>query len=187
MRRLTLAALLALLPTLALGAVIAKNEASLAQAKIWRVKITGYDPRDLLYGHYLNFRFSWNWKDARRSCSDAEDCALCFTAQEGTDVPLVSYEAQSQAASTCVSYVPVKSCARHSIYCPSDRFIPETTQRYLIPEDAGPDLERILRDQNHDVKLEVKITPSGQRIFGDLTVDSLPWRNYLRQHPDAGN
>ncbi len=57
--RLKLAAVLLFLPLLALGGIIVKNERDIASAKTWRVAIIGYDPRDLLYGHYLNFRFDW--------------------------------------------------------------------------------------------------------------------------------
>lgn len=66
--RKTLLAFLVLLPVLGLGLVIAGNEGDIAKAKLCRVKITGYDPRSLLYGRYILFRFD------KQETPEAETC-----------------------------------------------------------------------------------------------------------------
>ena len=83
--RLKLAAVMLLLPLLALGGIILKNERDIASAKTWRVKITGYHPRDLLYGHYLSFRFDWGISPEQGVCAAGESCCLCLDARRRID------------------------------------------------------------------------------------------------------
>lgn len=56
MRLLKIIALLVavIVPTLMGGSILYER----AQAPVYKVRIEGYDPRDLLYGHYLTFRFA---------------------------------------------------------------------------------------------------------------------------------
>ena len=62
MRRLLAAAVMATLalPVAVLGAMVFAAERNLAAGGVMRVAIRGYDPRDMLRGHYLNYRFDWS-------------------------------------------------------------------------------------------------------------------------------
>ncbi len=62
MKRLLTAAVIATLalPVAGLGAMVIDAERNQAAADVMRVAIRGYDPRDILRGHYLNYRFDWN-------------------------------------------------------------------------------------------------------------------------------
>jgi uncharacterized membrane-anchored protein len=177
--RLQLAALVLLLPLLVLGGIVAKNQRDIASAKTWRVKITGYDPRDLLFGHYLNFRFDWG-ASRNDTCSAGQSCCLCLNAQNGSTTPIASLKT-CEAATQCVSRVPVPDPTRNN-----DAFNPEGAQRYFIPESAANQLNTLLANRQFNLQVDVKITPSGQHILGDLYIDTVEWRDYLRQHPEAG-
>lgn len=48
-----------LLPLAGLGAVWAQTERLSRQGTEWDVPVSGYDPRDLLRGHYVLFRYDW--------------------------------------------------------------------------------------------------------------------------------
>ena len=56
---------------------------------LWRIPITGYDPRDILRGHYLQFRYEWNLPQAARLCV-GEECALNGSFIPGTDTTALS-------------------------------------------------------------------------------------------------
>ena len=64
------------LPLLALAAMVADAEWGSRSGTVIRVPITGYDPRDPLRGHYLRYRFAWNWQGA----PDEQADALCVLA-----------------------------------------------------------------------------------------------------------
>lgn len=84
-RLATLAVAVALaLPVLVLAGMVAEAEWGLRDGTVIRVPITGYDPRDALRGHYLRYRFAWNWQDGRPDDSPA---ALCLLAT-GDDPPV---------------------------------------------------------------------------------------------------
>lgn len=55
--RLALAALA--LPLVGLGALWGWSDWRSRQGTDWEVTITGYDPRDLLRGHYVLYRYEW--------------------------------------------------------------------------------------------------------------------------------
>lgn len=169
--RLNFAAILLFLPLLVLGGLVSKNAHDLASAKTWRVGITGYDPRDLLHGHYLNFRFAWNLSPASRGCLAGQSCCLCLDAQAGSMTPLTSLMSCG-AAAACAS----------TLSWPH----PQDAQRYFIPESAATQLNRLLANSRFNLSVDLNITPSGRQILGDLYIDGVEWREYLRQHPDAG-
>ena len=50
------------LPLLALAALIGEQEAMLAGAAVVNVPVRGYDPRDLLHGHYIRGQLDWEWE-----------------------------------------------------------------------------------------------------------------------------
>lgn len=57
-----------LLPALGLGALWGMSDHTYRQGTDWEVPIQGYDPRDYLRGHYVEFSYDWpgidEWRDA---------------------------------------------------------------------------------------------------------------------------
>jgi len=51
------------LPLLGLGAVWQTTATRTARGSEWLVPVTGYDPRDLLKGHYVQFQYQWPASD----------------------------------------------------------------------------------------------------------------------------
>lgn len=182
-KELIIAALL-ILPTVVLSGIVAKNEIDKSTAQTWRVKITGYDPRDLLYGHYLNFRYDWGADLGQ--CQNKEECVLCFMPKEGAMAPQVSYKSGSEAK-TCQSAIDVSgtNCMEPEI-CDDESFNPTGPQRYYIPENAAGRLNAILMEQKREVAVDLKVTPSGRHMLSGLYIDQIEWREYLRQNPEAG-
>lgn len=64
--RIVLAAALAL-PVAALAYSWAATHHMAQQGQEWLVPVRGYDPRDLLRGHYVQYRYDWPWDSAERS------------------------------------------------------------------------------------------------------------------------
>lgn len=127
-RRLALAVVL--LPIAGAAGLVALKETLLAQSLVQRVPIVGYDPRDLLHGHYLLFRFDL----------------------EKVPAPAFPLEAGEQ--------------------------------RYFIPEAEAPLLDRLLRERNVTLSVEVHKPPAGALAFGKLYIEDLPWRDWLALHPE---
>lgn len=70
-----------LLPLLGLSASALWHGWWLAGASEWRIPVTGYDPRDLLAGHYAQYRFAWQVEGRPQLCRNA-GCVLCLEKRE---------------------------------------------------------------------------------------------------------
>lgn len=71
----TLSKALLALPLIGMLGVIMLQEVSLIGAEACRLKIEGFDPRSLLYGHYLTFRYAPNQTVEGRACLDKINAA----------------------------------------------------------------------------------------------------------------
>ena len=187
-QRLLLTALVLILPLLVLGGIILQNEIGIGQAQVWRVKITGYDPRDMLIGHYLSFRFNWNLQSSINACPTGKNCCLCLEKQNDSNVPrssLLSCTATAQCLNT-IALPDNAHCGTGGQNCVNneDIFNPLGVQRYYIPETATA-LSRFLTNTKYDVTLDLQISPSGQHRLGKLYIDGTEWQDYLVQHPEA--
>lgn len=76
MKRTWLAAAL-ILPLAGLLASIGLQEVRLREATTWRIPITGYDPRDLLQGRYIQFSYAWTVEGDKKLCASGS-CLLCL-------------------------------------------------------------------------------------------------------------
>ena len=63
-----------LLPIVAFLGLVGRAELLRASGPVFHVAIAGYDPRDLLQGHYLRYRLQW---PADGAC-DGATCCLCL-------------------------------------------------------------------------------------------------------------
>jgi uncharacterized membrane-anchored protein len=128
----------------------------------WRFRVQGYDPRDILRGHYLDLRYDFN-RAGRDTCSDEPDCCLCLTQihPEGID-PEVRAVACDEAK-LCDGWVLAGDM--------------QPPIRYFIPEQRATELEQALRDS--DAALEVVVDSAGHPSLTELYLDGLPWRERL--------
>lgn len=66
MNRRLIDALALLLPLAGLGAVWVQTELQSREGTEWDVPVQGYDPRDILRGHYVQFQYDWPGPDAEQ-------------------------------------------------------------------------------------------------------------------------
>lgn len=179
-RTMTIAVLVSIL--LAVGAPLVNALHLAKQFKDYpsvRVDIEPYDPRDLLYGQYLRFRPVWNWnKDARvdgdiRACS-GRDCCLCVG--EGEVNPTVSLTVcppKSEAMGSC--HYTLRGQSRGA-----DNF-DNGLGRYFVDETLAKPLEDLFVRDKKKFSLDIHITPSGKSMPGELYIEGIPYKEFLRQ------
>lgn len=167
-------------PILGLLALIGRAELNLRSGRPWELGISGYDPRDLLSGHYLRYQYQFNrgyddtCGDDPGDPDDPDDlvdridpidpaCCLCLEPQSGTREPLVR-SVQCYAVDGCLSWLRGSDVAGE--------------QRYFIPAERAAELERALPE--HDATLRVSITDDGTLAVDTLLLDGVPWQDKLR-------
>lgn len=163
-------------PLVVLLLLIGRGELITHSGTKWRVRITGYDPRDLVHGHYLRYQLSWLWSDgddeaersSRRSRQRPREPDSFFCLNHGSDTrkppePRVSLVSRDER-SGCQSSFPVE--------------IEERLDRFYIPEGKGAAFERAVRNETCYVVLAV--TRTGQVVVEDLLVGDTSWRKAIK-------
>ena len=146
-----------LLPIVAFAGLTARAELLRAAGPVFRVAITGYDPRDLLQGHYLRYRIQWPEDGA---CDDAA-CCLCLRTSGGhTKIEC------GVASQTCDAQL------NHQMV--------EQERKFFIQEDAGLALEQAIRREGGTIDLNV--TSNEQIRVHELFIDDVRHRRWLRDN-----
>jgi len=146
-----------LLPIVAFTGLVMRAELLRASGPVFHVAIAGYDPRDLLQGHYLRYRLQW---PTDGEC-DGATCCLCL---------------QTSGVHTKVACGVVdKTCDAQL-----SRPVVEQGREFFIQENAGPALEQAIRRGQGAIALNV--TPNGQVHVHELFIDGVPHRRWLRDN-----
>lgn len=170
-------------PLLVLAGMVAFHALEMNRGKnIWRIDITGYDPRDPLYGHYLVFRYDWNMSEARAvpTNTPGPHC-LCLTTSGETNANPAALPMECGAAPLAECASVVKAWPHHGDYSLNRNSIQE---RYLIPEQYAPKLERMLREGKHGFAVDLITRDDGSARVRGLFIDDVPLDDYVRGLPE---
>ncbi len=161
-----------------------KAEMDYKNAKIIKVEIEPYDPRDLMYGHYMQFRIKWDWKGGKanqEACTASATnmpfdagCCLCL---EGED------EKQQASLHKCGPDVP-KTC---NFVIPSKNYyggddFPIGIERFYVDERFALPLEAIFRGGKEKFFVSLAMRAKGNPILKDLYVGDLSLPEYVDKH-----
>lgn len=121
--------------------------------------ITGYDPRDLLAGHYLIYNIDYGVSGL---CQREE--------QNGTQFICLDTRITSRRPpSDCRAFIKG--------ICQGSRFV-AGIERYYIPQEYALALERLVIDKKGSVVLSVM--PNGTSQVKELRIEGQVWHEYLR-------
>jgi len=163
--RLLLVAVIA--PILGLIALIGRAELNLRGGREWHLPITGYDPRDLLSGHYLRYQYALDW-DPPNGCGSAadgaidRDCCVCLSPTDGSREPRFR-NVRCDAVSSCLSWTRGRDLTGE--------------QRFFIPAERATALEEAIRSRRATIR--ASITDEGTVAVDTLLLDGQPWQDAL--------
>jgi uncharacterized membrane-anchored protein len=138
------------------------------------IPIVGYDPRDLLSGHYLVYRLDWDSSICRQRPSQDVDVYVCVVEKEGS---VDSYQVSSASAK-----YHEKCTAIVKGHCEHGRFV-AGVERYYIPENQAKRLDRIVRGFGENAsraKLVISVDYAGKAVVKDLLIDDVPLKDFLK-------
>lgn len=149
--------LVLLIPFLAMIYMIASNELGYRKNTEYRLPITGYDPRNLLTGHYVIFRYNWPENTPNR-CAKNNECFACLTGDPNK--PDISFVLENELPS-CAAALSVGNYAFTSTNSSQP---PGDLTRFHVSEIEGPVLDKMLREPSHKFEVGIVIFPdhSGQ-------------------------
>jgi len=129
-----------------------------------RLDIVGFDPRDLLSGHYLRYRIDYH---SRNQCQ-------------------MSPEPSRQTVRLCLQperyFIDRDNTQQHcDVYlqgvCTKTEFI-AGIERFYIPEKYASQLDLLVRDARG--ALQISVNASGKAVIETLLIDGEPWKNKVK-------
>ncbi len=155
-----------ILPFVAIALMVAQNQLRLNSYPEHRIKITGYDPRDLLTGHYLTFNYVWP-KDAAYDCKP-NSCYACY---------------KKEVLSFTSDYHSCDSALKLETYGQTEAvdswYAPEDLRRFNVSETSAPVLDDMLRQRNPNFEIGVVIYPDHSGQVKNLYIDGQPLADFL--------
>ena len=119
--------------------------------------ITGYDPRDLLSGHYLIYRINYGIEDLCPSNTERLTAYVCIEPKK-------------------FSYLSPDGCSKFIRgVCNGNRF-EAGVEKFFVPEDKAAQLDLDIRSGSASIVLSV--TPDGRAQVKNLLINGLPWNQH---------
>ncbi len=165
-----------------------KAYSDIQSAPVVRFEIEPYDPRDLLYGHYMTFQIKWNWKEDKTVLSSSEN-NVCLCVGETTVNPEVSAVLcanKEEEGSSCKYLIPghyYASPARDD--AEQIQTFDADINRYYVDERFGLPLEKIFRDKAGVFSIGLGMKENGKPVVENLYVDDLPLKEYIDQNGES--
>lgn len=159
------------LPMLGLLVLVARAEVLLRSGESFRVAIRGYDPRDLLHGHYLQYGFDFDWR-GESTCGSVSggvpteldpSCCVCLASDVDSNTLAEARQVSCDQVTDCDGWL------RAAALTPP--------LRYFVPERYASELEDALRGRAPS--LAVACGPGGAPAIGELYLDGRPWRELI--------
>ncbi|WP_020558069.1 GDYXXLXY domain-containing protein [Thiofilum flexile] len=161
MKRAQQLALAIALPLALLTSNAAWHVYQLNQGVEIHLPIQGFDPRDLLAGHYLTYQVDYGLGDfcPREAINAARQRhTLCL------------HPKQSTATADCT--LPLEG------FCNQEGF-KAGIERFYIPEQYADDLDKAIRGQKGEIVIMVK---SGKATLKSLLIEHKPWLEFIQRN-----
>lgn len=121
--------------------------------------IHGFDPRDLLSGHYLTYNIDYGINDETGCPASDIEAVVCLT-------PEAHVFPSDELPTSCTQFIS-GSCDHDA------RFITKL-ERFYIPEQYAKPLEKYV--QNNRGELLISLDGTGNAAIRDLLIDGQPWK-----------
>ncbi len=148
-----------LVPVIALATLTAYKKSIVTFGREVILPISGYDPRDLLSGHYLIYRVDYGIETVcDHKFTPGEPAYLCLTPR-------------------MFSFFPTHNCDLEIIgACNNSRF-EAGIEKFYVPQEKALELEKLIQSKKAGIKIAV--TPDGKAQVKDLLIDGKPWTEMI--------
>ena len=152
------------------------------KGELYRIPVTGYDPRDLLRGHYLTYRYDWNWADEDAK-TRTHKSAICLDGKANNlQVRLVN---QKNVSEQCDRYIIGRGSKTSGFRI--GRKGSDDLTRYYIPEENARQLDKMLRnrgDDAHDFEIALRVNGRGQAFIASMYIDDVLLEEWIKENAE---
>lgn len=126
--------------------------------------IQGFDPRDLLSGHYLIYDIDYGIDEDNGCPASHIEAVACLT-------PTAQIFPSDELPGSCTQYINGN--------CNDKAHFITGLERFYIPEQYAKQLEKYV--QNNQGKLVISLDGSGQAAIRDLLINDQPWKTLITE------
>jgi uncharacterized membrane-anchored protein len=144
-----------LLPVLGFGAIWATTHFDAQKGVEWDVPVTGYDPRDLLRGHYVTFQYEWpgQTQEAQNRWNGPD--ILCLTGKAPVVARATKLERYpGNSTPQCPTVIRVNRWS-------NDAYNGLKRDSIYIPQNDSVELTRKLADPKLQAMVRIRVGDSG--------------------------
>lgn len=141
-----------IIPCLVLVSMTLHNQYLIMTAPEFEFEVEGYDPRDILAGHYLQFRIKYK---AEINCTIYGPASMCVSPEQRV--------INSDRPTECQNWIAGR--------CEGSKF-KDDLNRFYIPQDRVQALQANLIDGKASVKV---VVGKGNAVIKDLLINGRPW------------
>jgi uncharacterized membrane-anchored protein len=163
-RKVVLIALL--IPIIGLLALTITKKIILSDGREFEFVIEGYDPRDLLAGHYLQFRVIYGTRGICENIQGEIESSRQVKHLDAYICLIPEKKFSFEKPTTCDYFV--------SGVCEYNRFV-AGLERFYIPQEKAYDLENKIRI--HKASIIVSVLKNGKAQIKDLLFDGKSWNS----------
>ena len=156
--------LILLIPFVAMVSITIKKAYRFNVGKRIILKVEGYDPRDLLSGHYVVYRVDYG------------AAKMCYGPK--SSFAKAGYVCLDDLNNIKFSYTRIRSCDKFiKGRCQRGRF-KAGIEKFFIPEANAKPLDKFLRENRGSIELSV--TADGKAQVTELFIDGKPWKEMVK-------
>ena len=144
-----------LFPIITLLTLTSYKKHLLESGYVVTLKVSGYDPRDLLSGHYLIYTVDYGMNDLCRNYSTIQSAYICLDTKTFSVMPDIS----------CKHFIAGT--------CNYGRF-EAGIEKFYIPEEKAVMLDKKIRGKQ--ASIVISVSPGGHAQVKDLLIDGKSWR-----------
>lgn len=158
-------------PIVIMALWVASLAVEVARGRDVILAVSGYDPRDILRGHYITYRVDYGPKvpaSPEAASVGAPYCACLESKAEGPAVATWFGKCEERAPDTCDLFIVGRT---------SWRQFSAGIERFYIPEVYGDKLQRV----PSGATIKVRVTRSGKARVTDMYVNGEPILEYAKR------
>ena len=172
------------LPLVVLAAMIGEQETKLTGAAVVNVPLRGYDPRDLLRGHYIQGQLEWDWEvdptpaNGDTSFQQGGACVLAGDRPKPRLRFVAGWQSGDRTDDGCRLMIAGRAWPRQGTTAP--RFVPTSLDygngrvRLFVAETRATELDNLLARRPGSLTVDLAVRPDGSAAIKALRVDGQP-------------
>lgn len=156
------------LPIMALAVLIGEQELRFGKAQQVNVPVRGYDPRDLLRGHYITGQLDWDWEAPPEKTGTGGLCILPDAAAR----PKVRFLENWRPGDRPLGCrLVVAGRVAPPAFVPTTLDSGTSSMRLYVSETRAPELEELIREHPGALTVDLAVRADGSAAIMALRVD----------------